>query len=93
MIDKTTDTLDNGDYATGIFPDFSKAFDAVHHWILLCRLSHYGIRGIALDWFKSYQSNRSQFLTYNTELHQLQNQSTVVFPKDPWSIALFYLYQ
>ena len=93
MIDKTTDTLDNGDYATGIFPYFSKAFDAVNHGILLCRLSHYGIRGIALDWFKSHQSNRSQFLTYNTELHQLQSQSTVVFPKDPWSIALFNLYQ
>ena len=28
-------------------------------------ITHYGIRGSAFDWFKSYLSNRSQFVTYN----------------------------
>jgi exonuclease III len=45
--------------------DFSKAFDMVDHTTLLCKLQHYGIRGKALDWFKSYLNNRKQFVSVN----------------------------
>ena len=57
--------IDGNKYAVGVFVDLQKAFDTVDHSILLRKLEHYGIRGTANEWFKSYLSNRSQFVTIN----------------------------
>ena len=65
FMDKLTNAIENGEYVTGIFLGFSKAFDTVNHDILLEKLEHYGIRVCALLWFRSYLSNRPQYVTYN----------------------------
>ena len=65
LIDKITAALDNGDFTVAVLIDFRKAFDTVDHEILLHKLHHYGIRGIALEWMKSYLSNRQQQVSYN----------------------------
>ena len=37
----------------------------VEHDILLSKLEHYGIRGLANEWFKSYLSYRKQYVSIN----------------------------
>ena len=56
---------DDGNVGCGGFVDLEKAFDTVDHQILLAKLNHYEIRGVSNDWFKSYLSNRNQYVSIN----------------------------
>ena len=49
----------------GVFVDPAKALDTVDHNILLKELEHYGIRGIANQWFCSYLLNRQQYVSFD----------------------------
>ena len=65
LVDKVAKALDTGKIVVGVFLDLKKAFDTVDHSILLEKLYTHGLRGNIYKWFKSYLSNRKQFVAYN----------------------------
>ena len=64
LYEKITKAIEDKDHFVGIFLDLSKAFDTVNHEILVSKLNHYGIRGIANMWLHDYLSNRKQFVDF-----------------------------
>ena len=81
-------TIDDGMFGIGVFIDLQKAFDTVNHSILK-KLEHYGIRGIARDWFSSYLSERKQYVSINGHLAEKLDISRF----SPWPTTVSYLYK
>jgi hypothetical protein len=60
-------SLENGKPTCGIFVDLAKAFDTLKHDIIVGKLVFYGVRGVALDWIKSFLSCINQFVQISDE--------------------------
>ena len=52
-----------------------QGLDTINHNIMLSELEYYGIRGKALEWFKSYLASRRQYVDYrgtHSEIKQIE---------------------
>ena len=65
LLENISSNLDSNLITTGVFIDLKKAFDTIDHDILIKKLYHYGVRGIASKWIQSYLYNRLQYVIYN----------------------------
>ena len=79
LVEKLHNALDQGNIAITCFSVIKKAFDTVIHSILISKLYKYGIRGPTLEWFKSYLSNRQQYV----QIHKTKSENLlhVAYPK------------
>lgn len=92
FVDKIIQHLDSGNIPVAIFIDLSKAFDTIDHQILLYKLQYYGVSGTALNWFRSYLSNRSQYVQFEDVSSSKHNLSTGVPQGSILGPLLFIIY-
>lgn len=81
--------LDNYIDVVFVMLDLSSAFNTIEHDILIHRLqTRYGITGTAVEWIKSYLTNRS----YSTVINHCQSDPSVLeygVPQGPFWVLLF----
>ena len=91
-VDRISKALENGVFVIGLFRDFSKSFDTINYHILFAKLYLYGIRGCLLDRFKSYLTDRKQYVYYNGYPSSMLT-VTFAVPQgaNTWPIVISYL--
>ena len=71
---EVVNALNDRKYLVAVYLDLSKAFDTVNHKILLSKMERLGIRGLALDWYRSYLKDR----TVQVEVDKILSKKMVV---------------
>ena len=90
LMNQLTDAFSQEKYNLGIFIDLSNAFDTVNHNILLKKLKASGIQSENPKWFRSYLSNRKQFISYDDSKTEMKIVKCVVL-QGPILGPLFFL--
>ena len=92
LTDRIRREMDQNRIPFSVFLDLSKAFDTLNHHILLSKLKYYGIRSTALQWFKSYLTERQQFVEYQNVCSSTRELETGVPQGSVFGPLLFLIY-
>ena len=92
IVENIRKTIETRKYGCGVFIDLKKAFDTVNHDILLRKLEHYGIRESASAWFKSYLSDRKQYVHLNGTDSEMKGITSGVPQGSVLGPLLFFIY-
>ena len=66
MLENWQNMLDKGGYVCAMFMYFSKTFDTMHHNLMIAKLGTYGFSQDALQYMRSYMTNREQTVPVNS---------------------------
>ena len=64
-------STENKDTTMAVFLDLSKAFDTIDHNILHDKLTYYGIRGLALEWFSIVNRTELDICITQREIYRM----------------------
>ena len=92
IIDRLVLEMDKGELPFNIYLDLSKAFDTLDHTILLQKLDYYGVKDLANNLFRSYLTDRTQFVEFKDIKSDILTLSTGVPQGSILGPLLFIIY-
>ena len=89
LLEQIRNGVGNNSKAYSVFLDLKKSVWYCQPQILLRKMEKYGIRGVTLDLFRSYLSERSQYVDINGHLSQ-KKQILCGVPRDLYLVHCFF---